>query len=113
MKVETFEEKYNALQKEGAEIYAAILPLLAKLTGLAHRCKALYAKADKDKELYRKEKRVLFDGRTEDSLEPDGWNFDLMFRLSDMEYVYDSAKGISNVLFNIKHTPFRRRKKGK
>ena len=107
MTVKTFEEKYHALQKEGNEIYAAIKPLLVRLNGFAHRCKTLYAMADRDKRLYLK----TDDCRRDGDWEPNGWNYNLLFRLSDMEWVYDSAKGIDNALFNLKHTPFRKAKK--
>ena len=114
MTVEEFEEKYKTLQKEGIELYEAMKPLLARLKSLAQRSLSLYRSADNDKGIYRKEKRYLYDGRAEDSWEPDGWNYDLMFRLSDMEWIRDNVRGVSNCLYNLKHTPFRKRqKKGK
>ena len=108
MTVEEFEEKYNSLHKEGIELYEAMKPLLARLKSLAQRSLSLYRSADNDKGIYRKEKRYLYDGRTEDSWEPDGWNYDLMFRLSDMEWIRDNVRGVSNCLYNLKHTPFRK-----
>ena len=42
MTVETFEKKYNSLQKEGIELYEAMKPLLAQLKSLAQRSLSLY-----------------------------------------------------------------------
>lgn len=114
MTVKTFEKKYNALQKEGNEIYADIKPLLIRLTGLARRCLSLYKAADLDKNLYINEHRRLPSGFVDSVWNPDGWNYRLLLRLSDMEWLLDNLCGVSNCLYNLKHTPFRKRsKKGK
>ena len=49
MKVEQFKEKYEALQKEGNDIYAQMKPLLKRLKTLAKRGLKLADKADGDK----------------------------------------------------------------
>lgn len=108
MTVEEFEEKYKSLQKEGIELYEAMKPLLARLKVLAQRSLSLYKSADNDKGIYRKEKRYLYDGKGEDSWEPDGWNYAIMFRLIDMEWIRDNVSVFSNCLYNLKYTPFRK-----
>ncbi len=114
MTVEQFKEKYDALQKEGNDIYAQMKPLLKRLKTLAKRGLKLAEKADGNHELYETipVKIVESDGsiRTETRSIPD-WDTSILFRLWDFEYLVDgeSIDAIDNVLYNLKHSKFCRK----
>lgn len=113
MKVEQFKEQYEALQKEGNEIYAQMKPLLKRLKALSKKCLKLGDKADADKELYCKMKPLFGE---EIRTGPNGWDTALLSRLWDFECLVESypdntaIDAIDNVLYNLKHTKFKRRK---
>ena len=118
MKVEQFKEKYEALQKEGNDIYAQIKPLLKRLKALAKRGLSLADKADADKELYDYFNRVIEtpNGNKlvtgEDSCTK-GWDTAILFRLWDFDSLVNDYNNpaidcIDNVLYNLKHTKFKK-----
>ena len=116
MTVEQFKEKYEALQKEGNEIYAQMKPLLKRLKALGKKGMKLANRADGDKCLYDKVQFKVgeFHGidRMETRLVPN-WNESILFRLWDFEVLLNdpgnsSIDCIDNVLYNLKHTKFRR-----
>ena len=118
MKVEQFKEKYEALQKEGNDIYAQIKPLLKRLKVLSKRCINLGNKADTDKGLYDQFKRVL--GENAEGQEivemarcTNGWDTAILFRLWDFDCLVNDPNNsaidaIDNVLYNLKHTKFKK-----
>lgn len=114
MTVEQFKEKYEALQKEGNEIYAQMKPLLKRLKKLAKKGISLADKGDRDKGLYDKMQVKVGESngfvRTETRLVP---NFDtsILFRLWDFDFLVEDPNNpaiecIDNVLYNLKHTKF-------
>ena len=123
MTVKTFEKRYNAIQREANEIYAQIKPLLNRLKLLSKKCMKLYDKADSDNGLYDIFKRVIGKNSEGDEIVEmhrctNGWETSIMFRLLDFECLMNDNNAaidvIDTVLYNIKHTPFRKRqKKGK
>jgi len=116
MKVEEFKEKYEALQKEGNEIYAQIKPLLKRLKVLSKKCMNLADKANKDEELYDCTNRVIETPNgniyvTGDGPFTKGWDTSILFRLWDFECLVNDPNNtaidaIDNVLYNFKHTKF-------
>ena len=119
MTVEQFKEKYEALQKEGNEIYAQMKPLMKRLKTLAKKGMKLADKADGDKGLYEKVQFKVgetggFD-RFETRLVPN-WNESILFRLWDFEFLVNDPNNpaiecIDNVLYNLKHTKFGKQNK--
>ena len=118
MKVEQFKEKYEALQKEGNEIYAQIKPLLKRLRSLSKKCVKLGNKADIDKGLYDQFKRVLGENAEGGEIAEmarctKGWDTAILFRLWDFDCLVNdpnnsSIDAIDNVLYNLKHTKFKK-----
>ena len=116
MKVEEFKEKYEALQKEGNDIYSQMKPLLKRLKALAKSGLKLAEKADTDKGLYEKVKLKVgetggFD-RFETRLVPN-WDTSILFRLWDFDFLINDPNNsaidcIDNVLYNLKHTKFKK-----
>ena len=116
MKVEQFKEQYEALQKEGNDIYAQMKPQLKRLKALAKRGLKLAEKADTDKGLYEKMQVKVgesggFD-RFETRLVPN-WDTSILFRLWDFEFLVNDPNNsaidcIDNVLYNLKHTKFKK-----
>ena len=116
MKVEQFKEKYEALQKEGNDIYAQMKPLLKRLKTLAKSGLKLAEKADNDKGLYEKMQVKVgetggFD-RFETRLVPN-WDTSILFRLWDFDFLVNDPNNsaidcIDNVLYNLKHTKFKK-----
>ena len=121
MTVDELKEKYEALQKEGNEIYAQMKPLMKRLKTLAKKGMKLADKADNDKGLYDKVQFKVGESSGIDRFETrDVSNFDtsILFRLWDFEFLVsdqsDSAIDcIDNVLYNLKHTKFRKTKSQK
>lgn len=114
MTVEQFKEKYEALQKEGNEIYAQMRTLLKRLKSLAKKGTKLADKADADKGLYEKVQVKVgeFHGidRMETRLVPK-WDESVLFRLWDFDVLLNEPGNsaidcIDNVLYNLKHTKF-------
>lgn len=113
MKVEQFKEKYEALQKEGNDIYAQIKPLLKRLKTLAKKGLKLADKADRDNGLYEKVQVKVGEFHGLDTMETrfvPNWNESILFRLWNFDFlVNDSAIDcIDNVLYNLKHTKFKK-----
>ena len=100
MTVEQLKEKYDALQKEGNDIYAQMKPLFKRLKSLAKKSQKLGYKIDNDIKLYETDEFGI--------LVPKDWNDNIMFRLNDFDYVEDAVEGIDNVLYNLKHTKFKK-----
>ena len=119
MKVEEFKEKYEALQKEGNDIYAQIKPLLKRLKSLSKKCMKLGDKADKDKELYDYFNIETPNGKifvTGGGSCTKGWDTSILFRLWDFECLVNDPNNpaincIDNVLYNFKHTKFDEKKR--
>ena len=118
MKVEQFKEKYEALQKEGNEIYSQMKPLLKRLKALSKKCMKLGDKADSDKELYDYFNRVVETPNgnklvTGEGSCTKGWDTAILFRLWDFDFLIEDPNGspidaIDNVLYNLKHTRFKK-----
>ena len=119
MTVEQFKEKYEALQKEGNEIYAQMKPLMKRLKSLARKGMKLADKADGDKGLYDKLRVKVEESsgieRFETLTVP---NFDssILFRLWDFAFLVEDPNNpaiecIDNVLYNLKHTKFGKQNK--
>ena len=98
MTVEQLEKKYDALQKEGNDIYAQMKPLFKRLKSLAKKSQKLGYKIDNDIKLYEKDVFGI--------LVPKDWNDNIMFRLNDLDFVENAIDGIDNVLYNLNHTKF-------
>ena len=118
MKVEQFKEKYEALQKEGNDIYAQMKPLLKRLKALAKRGLKLANKADGDKGLCEKVQVKVGEFHGVDTMETrlvHNWNESILFRLWDFEFLVNDLNNpaidcIDNVLYNLKHTRFEKKK---
>lgn len=114
MKVEQFKEKYEALQKEGNDIYTQIKPLLKRLKALAKRGLSLADKADGDKGLYEKKQVKVGESGGFDRFETrlvHNWDESILFRLWDFDSLINDYNNpaidcIDNVLYNLKHTKF-------
>ena len=114
MTVEQFKEKYEALQKEGNDIYAQMKPLMKRLKTLAKKGMKLADKADEDKGLYEKVKVKVGEFHGMDTMETrlvPNWNESILFRLWDFEFLVNDPNNpaiacIDNVLYNLKHTKF-------
>ena len=106
MKVSKFEEKYAEIQKESKELYSQLKPLLSKFDKLSKKCQSLSYKVDNDKELY------VYDDIKKDNVPVDNWDIGVLFRLGDFGYYNDSdwSEGIINLLYNLNHQPFYRKK---
>ena len=119
MKVEQFKEKYEALQKEGNEIYAQMKPLLKRLKALGKHALKLADKADKDKGLYEEVQVKVGEFHGMDTMETrlvPNWNESILFRLWDFEFLVNDPNNpaiecIDNVLYNLKHTKFGKQNK--
>ena len=119
MTVDQFKEKYEALQKEGNEIYAQMKPLMKRLKTLAKKGMKLADKADGDKGLYDKVKVKVGEFHGMDTMETrlvPNWNESILFRLWDFDFLINdpnnsSIECIDNVLYNLKHTKFEKRGK--
>lgn len=119
MTVEQFKEKYEALQKEGNEIYAQMRPLLKRLKALGKKGKRLADKADADKGLYDKVQVKVGEFHGMDTMETrlvPKWDESVLFRLWDFDVLLDDPGNstidcIDNVLYNLKHTKFLKKKK--
>lgn len=98
MTVEQLEKKYDALQKEGNDIYAQMKPLMKRLKALSKKSQKLGYKIDNDIKLYEKDAFGI--------LVPKDWNDNIMFRLNDLDFVENAIDGIDNVLYNLNHTKF-------
>ena len=99
MTVEQLEKKYDALQKEGNDIYAQMKPLFKRLKSLAKKSQELGYKIDNDIKLYEKDAFGIF-------VPKDDWNDNIMFRLNDFDFVENAIDGIDNVLYNLNHAKF-------
>lgn len=116
MIVEQFKEKYEALQKEGNEIYAQMKPLLKRLKALAKNGLKLADKADGDKGLYDKVQVKVGEFHGMDTMETrlvPNWDTSILFRLWDFDCLVNDPNNsaidaIDNVLYNLKHTKFRK-----
>lgn len=118
MKVEQFKEQYEALQKEGNDIYAQIKPLLKRLKSLSKKCMKLGDKADTDKGLYDYFNRVIETPNgnklvTGEGSCTKGWDTAILFRLWDFDCLVNDPNNaaidaIDNVLYNLKHTKFKK-----
>ena len=118
MKVEEFKEKYEALQKEGNDIYAQIKPLLKRLKALSKKCMKLGDRADTDKGLYDYFNRVIETPNgnklvTGEGSCTKGWDTAILFRLWDFDSLVNDYNNpaidcIDNVLYNLKHTKFKK-----
>lgn len=116
MKVEEFKEKYEALQKEGNDIYAQIKPLLKRLKALAKRGLSLADKADGDKGLCEKVQVKVGEFHGVDTMETrlvHNWNESILFRLWDFDFLVNDYNNpaidcIDNILYNLKHTKFKK-----
>ena len=121
MKVEQFKEKYEALQKEGNEIYAQIKPLLKRLKALAKYGLKLADKVDGDKDLYEKVQVKVGEFHGMDTMETrlvSNWDESILFRLWDFDFLVNDPNNsaidaIDNVLYNLKHTKFKKAGKKK
>ena len=123
MTVEQFKEKYEALQKEGNEIYAQIKPLLKRLKTLAKNGLNLADKTDGDKGLYEPVQVKVGEFHGMDTMETryvPNWNESILFRLWDFDFLVNDPNNsaidaIDNVLYNLKHTKFLKKghRKGK
>ena len=119
MTVEQFKEKYEALQKEGNEIYAHMKPLMKRLKSLAKKGMKLADKADGDKGLYDKVKVKVGEFHGMDTMETrlvPNWNESILFRLWDFAFLVEDPNNpaiecIDNVLYNLKHTKFGKQNK--
>lgn len=117
MKVEQFKEKYEALQKEGNDIYAQIKPLLKRLKTLAKKGLKLADKADRDNGLYEKVQVKVGEFHGLDTMETrfvPNWNESILFRLWNFDFLVNDPNHasaidcIDNVLYNLKHTKFKK-----
>ena len=116
MKVEQFKEKYEALQKEGNDIYAQMKPLLKRLKILAKRGLSLADKADGDKGLCEKVQVKVGEFHGMDTMETrlvHNWDESILFRLWDFDFLVNDPNNsaidcIDNVLYNLKHTKFKK-----
>ena len=119
MTVEQFKEKYEALQKEGTEIYAQMKPLMKRLKTLAKKGMKLADKADGDKGLYDKVKVKVGEFHGMDTMETrlvPNWDESILFRLWDFDFLVNDPNNsaiecIDNVLYNLKHTKFGKQNK--
>ena len=119
MTIGKFKEKYEALQKEGSEIYAQMKPLLKRLKALAERALKLADKADEDNGLYEKVQVKVGEFHGMDTMETRyvaNWNESILFRLEDFDFLVNDPNNpaiecIDNVLYNLKHTKFEKRGK--
>lgn len=116
MKVEQFKEKYEALQKEGNDIYAQMKPLLKRLKALAKNGLKLAEKADTDKGLYDKVQVKVGELNGMDMMETrlvHNWDESILFRLWDFDCLVNDPNNsaidaIDNVLYNLKRTKFKK-----
>ena len=116
MTVEQFKEKYDAIQKEGNDIYAQMKPLLKRLKSLAKRGLKLADKADGDKGLYEKVEVKVGESNGYVRTEPrsiQNWDTSILFRLWDFnslvnDYNNPAIDCIDNILYNLKHTKFKK-----
>ena len=116
MKVEQFKEKYEAIQKEGNDIYVQMKPLLKRLKTLAKRGLKLAEKADTDKGLYEKVRVKVGEFHGIDTMETrlvPNWDTSILFRLWDFDFLVNDPNNsaidcIDNVLYNLKHTKFKK-----
>ncbi len=116
MNVEQFKEKYEALQKEGNEIYAQMKPLLKRLKALGKKGMKLADQANRDKDLYEKIQVKVGESGGFDRFETrlvSNWDESILFRLWDFEVLLNdpgnsSIDCIDNVLYNLKHTKFKK-----
>lgn len=106
MTVEQFKEKYDALQKEGNDIYAQMKPLLKRLKKLSKASKKLAYKIDNDTGLYKQVEDIGCPGNK--TYVEDGWNFWIYHRLDDLSNAVPEIEVIDSVLYNLKHTKFKK-----
>ena len=78
MTTKELKKKYLALQEEARSLDKELKPLLKRYRSICRKANSLANVADNDKELY------TFDQTTRQN-EPDGWNINILFRLSDFE----------------------------
>lgn len=104
MTVEQFKEKYDALQKEGNDIYAQMKPLLKRLKKLSNEAEKLESKVDLNRKLYKQVDDPTNPGNK--MLVEDGWNFWVYHRLDDLSDIVGDVDAIDFVLYNLKHTKF-------
>ena len=116
MTVEQLKEKYEALQKEGNDIYAQMKPLLKRLKTLAKNGLKLADKVNGDKGLYEKVKVKVGEFHGMDTMETrlvHNWDESILFRLWDFDFLVNDPNNsaidcIDNVLYNLKHTKFKK-----
>ena len=116
MTVAKFKEKYEILQDESKELHRAFKPLLRRLKTLSKKCVTLADKADVDSQLYGT-------GKYNECIDHSahlakGWDIGILFRLWDFEFILDDPNGnpgdgIDNVLYNLAHTKFNKKKEAK
>lgn len=121
MNVNEFKEKYEAIQKEGNDIYAQIKPLLNRLRALSKKSLKLADNADKESGLYEYTniKKVMDDGHEvvqSVTFTKGDWDESILFRLWDFEFLVNDPNNsaidcIDNVLYNLKHTKFGNKKR--
>ena len=118
MKIDEFKGKFEALQKEGNEIYAQIKPLLKRLKSLSKKCVALASKADLDgDDLYETFTCKVDYGdilKEEVRSRTKGWDISILRRLRDFDYLLDDdqspLEGLDNVLYNLMDGRFKLRR---
>lgn len=82
-------KKYLALQEEAGSLEKELKPLLKRYRSICRKANSLATVVDNDKELY------TFD-RTTCRNEPNCWNINILFRLSDFEEPDESCLDIAH-----------------
>lgn len=101
MTVAQLREKYTAIQREAAGIEAELKPLFKRLRSLSKRTQALGEKVYEDDNLFA----TLPEGMTY----ANGWNIDICACLRDSSFIDDGIEYIVDELYNLRHTPFRKK----
>lgn len=89
MTTRELKKRYTALQEEARSLAKEMKPLLRRYRSICRKANSLATVVDNDKELY------TFDKTTRQN-EPDGWNINILFRLSDFEEPDESNLDIAN-----------------
>lgn len=89
MTTSELKKRYSALQEEARSIDKELKPLLRRYRSLCRKANSLYYKANNDKELYTFNQII-------GSTVPDGWNINILFRLSDFEEPYESYMDVAH-----------------
>ena len=107
MTVEQLKEKYAAIKHEAAGIEAELKPLFKRLRSLSKLATHVEYSMQNEEGLYGS----LPDGRQY----ADGWNIQAHVRMEELVEVPVFIKGIMDTLYNLRHTPFKKKsaKRGK